>query len=192
MAGKGGGAWKVAYADFVTAMMAFFLVMWLVSQDRKVRDAVSRYFMDPVGFYQVGTNKRPGEAGALFDHERQGLVPGKNYHTAGRGRGSHVDYGQGEQETKSVADHLKGDPDLAAYWADQFKRQREAAAQSEVVREKAVSLEDATRIQLAMEIERQMLESIPHDLDPVYRELLISALANVDWSGVADECAGDD
>ena len=29
MAGKGGGAWKVAYADFVTAMMAFFLVMWI-------------------------------------------------------------------------------------------------------------------------------------------------------------------
>ena len=30
MAGKGGGAWKVAYADFVTAMMAFFLLLWLL------------------------------------------------------------------------------------------------------------------------------------------------------------------
>jgi flagellar motor protein MotB len=37
MAGGGGGAWKVAYADFVTAMMAFFMVMWLVSQDQKVK-----------------------------------------------------------------------------------------------------------------------------------------------------------
>jgi chemotaxis protein MotB len=37
MAGKGGGAWKVAYADFVTAMMAFFMVMWLISQDEKVK-----------------------------------------------------------------------------------------------------------------------------------------------------------
>jgi chemotaxis protein MotB len=49
MAGKGGGAWKVAYADFVTAMMAFFLVMWIVGQDKPVKQAVARYFEDPLG-----------------------------------------------------------------------------------------------------------------------------------------------
>ena len=49
MAGKGGGAWKVAYADFVTAMMAFFLVMWIVSQDKPVKEAVAGYFKDPYG-----------------------------------------------------------------------------------------------------------------------------------------------
>lgn len=49
MAGKGGGAWKVAYADFVTAMMAFFLVMWLVSQNQPVKEAVAKYFRDPLG-----------------------------------------------------------------------------------------------------------------------------------------------
>jgi chemotaxis protein MotB len=42
-----GGAWKVAYADFVTAMMAFFLVMWLASQDSRIRDAVAGYFQEP-------------------------------------------------------------------------------------------------------------------------------------------------
>jgi chemotaxis protein MotB len=42
-----GGAWKVAYADFVTAMMAFFLVMWLASQDSRIRDAVAGYFAEP-------------------------------------------------------------------------------------------------------------------------------------------------
>lgn len=47
MAGGGGGAWKVAYADFVTAMMALFLVLWLVSQDSKIKDAVSRTFRNP-------------------------------------------------------------------------------------------------------------------------------------------------
>jgi chemotaxis protein MotB len=46
MAGSG-GAWKVAYADFVTAMMAFFLVMWLVGQDKPVKDAIAQYFRDP-------------------------------------------------------------------------------------------------------------------------------------------------
>jgi chemotaxis protein MotB len=42
-----GGAWKVAYADFVTAMMAFFLVMWLAAQDSRIREAVAGYFQEP-------------------------------------------------------------------------------------------------------------------------------------------------
>jgi chemotaxis protein MotB len=42
-----GGAWKVAYADFVTAMMAFFLVMWLCAQDSRIRTAVQGYFQEP-------------------------------------------------------------------------------------------------------------------------------------------------
>src|SRR5262245_43342501 len=41
--GHHGGAWKVAYADFVTAMMAFFLVMWLVSQSKDVKAGVGGY-----------------------------------------------------------------------------------------------------------------------------------------------------
>jgi chemotaxis protein MotB len=49
MAGKGGGAWKVAYADFVTAMMAFFLVMWITSQSDEVKKAIGGYFQDPWG-----------------------------------------------------------------------------------------------------------------------------------------------
>jgi chemotaxis protein MotB len=46
-AGHHGGAWKVAYADFVTAMMAFFLVMWLSAQDSRVRSAIAGYFQEP-------------------------------------------------------------------------------------------------------------------------------------------------
>lgn len=49
MAGKGGGAWKVAYADFVTAMMAFFMVMWITQQNKPVKEAISQYFKDPYG-----------------------------------------------------------------------------------------------------------------------------------------------
>ncbi len=49
-AGHHGGAWKVAYADFVTAMMAFFLVMWLVGQSDDVKQSVAGYFADPVSF----------------------------------------------------------------------------------------------------------------------------------------------
>jgi chemotaxis protein MotB len=49
MAGKGGGAWKVAYADFVTAMMAFFMVMWITAQSEQVKNAIAHHFSDPFG-----------------------------------------------------------------------------------------------------------------------------------------------
>lgn len=46
---KKGGAWKVAYADFATAMMAFFLVMWITTQSKPVKQAVAQYFENPEG-----------------------------------------------------------------------------------------------------------------------------------------------
>ena len=48
-AGHHGGAWKVAYADFVTAMMSLFIVLWLLSSSKKVQEAVGGYFKDPTG-----------------------------------------------------------------------------------------------------------------------------------------------
>ena len=48
-AGHHGGAWKVAYADFVTAMMALFIVLWLLSSSDDVKKAVAGYFRDPKG-----------------------------------------------------------------------------------------------------------------------------------------------
>ena len=47
--GHHGGAWKVAYADFVTAMMALFIVLWLLASSEEVRKAVGGYFQDPTG-----------------------------------------------------------------------------------------------------------------------------------------------
>jgi chemotaxis protein MotB len=59
--GHHGGAWKVAYADFVTAMMAFFLVMWLVAQSHAVKASIAGYFKDP----------------GVFDYEKSnGVIPG--------------------------------------------------------------------------------------------------------------------
>ena len=52
--GHHGGAWKVAFADFMTAMMAFFLVMWLVGQKSEVKQAVAGYFRDPGKFQSQG------------------------------------------------------------------------------------------------------------------------------------------
>jgi chemotaxis protein MotB len=65
--GHHGGAWKVAYADFVTAMMALFIVLWLMNSSKQVQEAVGGYFKDPTGNSKnVGTDMQgSGEAFSL-------------------------------------------------------------------------------------------------------------------------------
>ena len=55
--GHHGGAWKVAYADFVTAMMALFIVLWLLNSSKQIQVAVGGYFKDP-----TGTSKKVGSS----------------------------------------------------------------------------------------------------------------------------------
>jgi chemotaxis protein MotB len=71
--GHHGGAWKVAYADFVTAMMAFFLVMWLVNQSKEVKASVASYFRDPGVFqYEHSKGMLPGGTPGI---EKNGAPP---------------------------------------------------------------------------------------------------------------------
>ncbi|HML17668.1 MAG TPA: flagellar motor protein MotB [Bryobacteraceae bacterium] len=58
--GHHGGAWKVAYADFVTAMMALFIVLWLMNTSEQIKRAISAYFRDPSG---VGKQTGSSSAG---------------------------------------------------------------------------------------------------------------------------------
>ncbi|MGA6985618.1 MAG: flagellar motor protein MotB [Terriglobales bacterium] len=63
--GHHGGAWKVAYADFVTAMMALFIVLWLMNSSKPIQVAISGYFKDPggtgkeLGSSVTGTGEKP-------------------------------------------------------------------------------------------------------------------------------------
>ncbi|MFN3306448.1 MAG: flagellar motor protein MotB [Candidatus Kapaibacteriota bacterium] len=67
-----GGSWKVAYADFVTAMMAFFIVMWILGQSEQIRQMVSSYFKDP-GAFNFLTGKRTVPIKIdIFEHEETG------------------------------------------------------------------------------------------------------------------------
>src|SRR5947208_6074822 len=68
-----GGAWKVAYADFVTAMMALFLVLWLTSQDTKIKEAVERAFRHPF---------------ASVTKESVGIIPNKDSQAVKDSQGS--------------------------------------------------------------------------------------------------------
>ena len=62
--GHHGGSWKVAYADFVTAMMAFFLVMWIIGMDDKAKESIQGYFSNPVGFKKgFGSGSSPMGSG---------------------------------------------------------------------------------------------------------------------------------
>lgn len=65
-----GGAWKVAYADFVTAMMALFIVLWLLSSSEQVQKAVGGYFADPTGKgKQIGNGLRGVGGESLVVHK---------------------------------------------------------------------------------------------------------------------------
>ena len=54
--GHHGGAWKIAYADFVTAMMAFFIVMWIIGMSQETKEGVQRFFNDPLK-YLMGSER---------------------------------------------------------------------------------------------------------------------------------------
>jgi chemotaxis protein MotB len=67
--GHHGGAWKVAYADFVTAMMALFMVLWICAQDKKILLATSRYFQNP---FNAATDKSSGVMEFKSDRPKSG------------------------------------------------------------------------------------------------------------------------
>ena len=71
--GHHGGAWKVAYADFVTAMMALFIVLWIVGQSSNVKNAIAGYFKDPGAFSQG-----KGSNGILDGAQSAAPVPSTN------------------------------------------------------------------------------------------------------------------
>jgi chemotaxis protein MotB len=68
--GHHGGAWKVAYADFVTTMMALFIVLWIVGQAESVRVAIAKYFKDPGVFKHGGRTTVLTGGGGILEGEK--------------------------------------------------------------------------------------------------------------------------
>jgi chemotaxis protein MotB len=115
MAGKGGGAWKVAYADFVTAMMAFFLVMWITSQNDDVKKAIGGYFQDPWGSgaeSTAPTMKSPtGIRGdAPFADASSGILPNR-YPQANQENATEKEPGAASVWQQKQKVHLVSNPD---------------------------------------------------------------------------------
>ena len=187
MAAKGGGAWKVAYADFVTAMMAFFLVMWICAQDQKIKQAVARYFVNPMGIVSLGASKKPDRTGAVFDHPSSGSVPKAESIELGRGRNSYTYQGESSLATKLVADWLQTDKEATAYWRKQAQRQRELASTAREVLDKSSTPERAAAMQLARHLEQELTRKIPSQATGLYQDLLFGALSRINWIELAED-----
>ena len=75
-----GGAWKMAYADMVTALMALFIVLWILARSDEFKANVAHYFQDPIGFSEGGTptpfpgGTRSGEP-AVLDEVQPRIPP---------------------------------------------------------------------------------------------------------------------
>jgi chemotaxis protein MotB len=72
-AGHHGGAWKVAYADFVTAMMSLFIVLWLMNSSEKIKRAVAGYFNDPKGTASLMGTTMTGTGATVTEAQRNNL-----------------------------------------------------------------------------------------------------------------------
>lgn len=70
--GGHGGAWKVAYADFVTAMMCFFLVMWLMGADEETKALIEHYFNHPNTPFNIGRDPSSDISRPLGEEEGTG------------------------------------------------------------------------------------------------------------------------
>jgi len=188
MAGKGGGAWKVAYADFVTAMMAFFLVMWLISQDQKIKESIAHYFQGPVGIQLLGDTARHRQAGGMFYSEVVGPVPGQTDRAAGRSVGANPEPADLDNETMAVAEWILEDPNAANYWAQMAQKFYDQARKEHPDRRDETFFDSLVRPQLIARMHQEMSQPVVDRMNGLHRDLLLNALSNVDWGAIADEC----
>lgn len=189
MAGKaGGGSWKVAYADFVTAMMAFFLVMWICGQDQKVRKAVSEYFSDPLGAASSSSTSKPSRSGSIADHFlSSGTVPLEDKVATGQGRKSFTKNRLMSPATKVISDWLHHDKEAAKYWRTQTENQIESARLSREVREQKLTVESVAMRALVRQLQDEITREIPTRTDGIYRDLVHQALKDVNWQELAED-----
>lgn len=187
MAAKGGGAWKVAYADFVTAMMAFFLVMWICGQDQQVRKAVSYYFNDPLETSKIGTSKQPSRTGSVSDINSFGSVPEMEATALGQGRKTHSEQHDKGAATRLVGQWVNADDKSLQYWRDRAREARTAAAASPEVQEKHLSAEQAAVRHLAKRLRNELVMEIAGDSKGLQQELLFEVLYQVNWAELAED-----
>jgi chemotaxis protein MotB len=187
VAGKGGGAWKVAYADFVTAMMAFFLVMWICGQDQSVRRAVSYYFNDPFSASEMPFSKKAASTGTMLQQPQPGHVPLTESIALGHGRNPYLRKEPNSVCTKLVSDWIHGDKKAKTYWHDQALRQRDLARWAQKQDEHSEAIERTALRELTRQLKDEIKRDLPARLNNPYRDLLSEAINEVNWMELAED-----
>jgi chemotaxis protein MotB len=107
-----GGSWKVAYADFVTALMAFFLVMWIISMDQPVKENIQNYFNNPFSAAQSksGISHLASGGESPIGYGTMGTMNAKNW----RELALEVQKDQMAKAKKELKNELGKKPELSA------------------------------------------------------------------------------
>lgn len=170
--GHHGGAWKIAYADFVTAMMAFFLLMWLLGSTSKATlEGISEYFKMPLKVALMG-----GPAVAASDSVIKG-GGGKDL-TKKQGQVKPVDGPKGKQKAVDMKDAKAALEKAEAAKLEVLKEKIEKAIEesANLSKYKKQLLLDITteglRIQIVDEQNRPMFNSAKAELQPYAKEIL--------------------
>lgn len=187
MASGGGGAWKVAYADFVTAMMAFFLVMWIVAQDKSIKTEVSHYFVDPLGNHPIGRPSKSSSQGSLIETSTSGSVPEAESVAVGRGRHSNSDEKRDSQATVMVEKWLRTDDEQLDYWIEKAQATRKAVVKKSTIVTSQSEIEEEAAQKLASEMKNEVESKIPKECEGIYRDMLIESLQHIKWQEVAED-----
>jgi chemotaxis protein MotB len=182
---KGGGAWKVAYADFVTAMMAFFMVMWLIAQDQDKKEAITRYFNDPLGINPMRVSKSPDSQGSLFDRPIAGDVTDAESVAMSSGRQSYSSENETSPATKLIGDHLFSSPARMAELEAIARHEMEKAEKENP--DKPLDAEQAAINQLSSAIRGQILRELPADMAELQQSLLYESINSVNWRELAED-----
>jgi chemotaxis protein MotB len=170
--GAHGGAWKIAYADFVTAMMAFFLLMWLLNATPKPKLAgISEYFKTPLKVALMG-----GPAVAASDSVIKN-TGGKDI-TLKQGQVKPVDGPKGKEKKIDIEDAKEALKKVEAKKLEELKQKIEKTIdESEMLSKfKKQLLIDITteglRIQIVDDKNRPMFNSAKAELQPYAKEIL--------------------
>jgi chemotaxis protein MotB len=171
-AGHHGGAWKIAYADFVTAMMAFFLLMWLLGSSSKAQlEGISEYFKTPLKVALMG-----GTSVGASDTLIKG-GGGKDM-TKKQGQVKPVDGSKGKEKSVDIKDAQKALEKAEAAKLEELKSKIEKAIEDSptLSKFKKQLLMDITseglRVQIVDEQNRAMFESSKADMQPYAQQIL--------------------
>jgi chemotaxis protein MotB len=172
--GHHGGAWKIAYADFVTAMMAFFLLMWLLGSTSKGDlNGISEYFKTPLKVALMG-GEGSGDSSSIIKGGGQDLT---------RSEGQ-VKAGELEQEKKVINLKAAQEEFLRQERKQELERLKELKANIEKMIEGEAKLKkfknqilldltsEGLRVQIVDEKNRPMFQSGSADLEPYTKDIL--------------------